>query len=96
MLQTIKTIGIYHGLPTFPQSFKDLRAVVVGASGISGQHMLRALSQGSERWREVFAVSRSRPDIPENMTSLVTHVAIDLLETPGEIASKLRDANVKA
>ncbi|KAF6789028.1 NAD dependent epimerase/dehydratase [Colletotrichum sojae] len=38
--RTIVSKDIYHGLPTFPNDLTDLTAVVCGANGISGVHML--------------------------------------------------------
>lgn len=96
MPQTIKTVGIYHGLPAFPQSHEPLSALVVGASGISGQHMIHVLSQSPERWTKIYALSRSPRKIPTAMASLVTHVPADLLKPPEEIARKLIDSYVKA
>jgi hypothetical protein len=94
--QTIKTVGIYHGLPVFPQSFERLSALVVGASGISGQHMIQVLSQSPERWTKIYALSRSAHNIPTSIASLVTHVPADLLKSPEHIARKLIDGYVKA
>ncbi|TKA34508.1 hypothetical protein B0A49_13203 [Cryomyces minteri] len=48
--QTVHTNGIYHGLPTFEPSHKNLSAVITGVNGISGQHMLRILAEAPERW----------------------------------------------
>jgi len=95
-IQAIKTVGIYHGLPTFPQSNEPFSALVVGASGISGQHMIRVLSQSPQRWTKIHALSRSPRNIPATIASLVTHVPIDLLKSPEEIARKLIDGDVKA
>lgn len=94
--QTIKTVDIYHGLPVFEQPRRPLSALVVGASGISGQHMIRVLSQSPERWAKIYALSRSPRNIPTAIASLVTHLPVDLLQSPEEIALKLKDADVKA
>jgi hypothetical protein len=94
--QTIQTIGIYHGLPAFPPSYKLLSALVVGARGISGQHMINVLSQSPKRWTKIYALSRSPPNIPTAMASLVIHVPVDLLKSPQDIAQTLIDGNVKA
>jgi hypothetical protein len=40
-LQTIYSDGMFHGLPTFPKSISGLTAIVTGANGISGTHMVR-------------------------------------------------------
>jgi hypothetical protein len=36
--QVVKSQGIYHGVPTFPEKegFKDLTAIVTGANGMCG------------------------------------------------------------
>jgi 5,10-methylene-tetrahydrofolate dehydrogenase/methenyl tetrahydrofolate cyclohydrolase len=92
----ITTKGIFTGLPTFPSSLSGFSAVVVGASGISGQHMLHVLSQSPKRWSKIYALSRSLPYIPENTDGRVIHVPVDLLKGPEEIAATLREAQVKA
>lgn len=38
--QVIVSKGIYHGLPTFPDDLNGLTAIVAGANGISGDHMV--------------------------------------------------------
>lgn len=38
--QVIVSKGIYHGLPTFPDDLNGLTALVAGANGISGDHMV--------------------------------------------------------
>src|ERR1017187_9073811 len=96
MNQTIKAVDIYRGLPVFQQPRRPLSALVVGASGISGQHMIRVLSQSPERWAKIYALSRSPLNIPTAMASLITHLPVDLLKSPEEIARKLIDAYVKA
>lgn len=92
----ITTKGIFTGLPTFPSSLSGLSAVVVGASGISGQHMLHVLSQSPRRWSRIYALSRSVPHIPKNTDGQIIHVPVDLLKEPEEIAAALRKAQVKA
>ena len=94
--QTVITKGIFNGLPTFPSSDSGLTAVVVGASGISGQHMLRVLAQSPERWRKIYALSRSIPPISESLGQRVVHVPTDLLTEPEEIAKALKQARVEA
>lgn len=94
--EVVTTKGIFHGLPTFPLSLTGLSAVVVGATGISGQHMLHVLAQSPKRWSKIYALSRSSPHIPECMAERITHVPVDLLKDPEEIAAVLKDATVKA
>ena len=38
--QLIQSKGIYHGLPVYPESQEGLTAIVTGANGISGDHMV--------------------------------------------------------
>lgn len=40
-LQTVCSKEIYHGLPVFPDRVHGLTALVAGANGISGAHMVR-------------------------------------------------------
>ncbi|RDW85276.1 hypothetical protein BP6252_02866 [Coleophoma cylindrospora] len=90
---TIQSKGIFHGLPTIPEPFKGLRAIVAGASGMSGQHMTQVLAQSPQRWEKVYAVSRSPPSVKaEN----IQHISIDLLSRPEDIATALRDHGVVA
>lgn len=39
-VQTICSKGIFHGLPVFPDDVEGLTAIVTGANGISGTHMV--------------------------------------------------------
>lgn len=41
MTQLIHSKSIYHGLPVYPESLQGLTAIVTGANGISGNHMVR-------------------------------------------------------
>lgn len=40
MSQLIHSRSIYHGLPVYPESQQGLTAIVTGANGISGNHMV--------------------------------------------------------
>ena len=84
---------MFHGLPVFSPDVKDLNAVVVGASGISGQHMLQVLSEAPSRWRRVYALSRHLPGCEGTN---IEHVSVDLLDSPKDIAQVLRSAGVRA
>jgi nucleoside-diphosphate-sugar epimerase len=94
--------GIYHNLPTFDPSIKDLTAIVTGANGISGFHTMRVLLDSPERWKKVYALSRRPPPkemmelLPESQRSRVQHVAIDFLDQPQKIADALKAAKVTA
>lgn len=92
-VQQVYSSGIYHGLPVIDPSIRNLKAIVVGASGISGQCMIDILSQNPERWSKVYAISR-RP--PQTNATNVEHVPLDLLKDPEEIAELMRERNVQA
>lgn len=89
----IHTSGIYHGLPTYPQhEGKQYTALVLGSSGITGAYLLRVLSQ-SPLWKEIFAISRSAPQVP--LPSHVHHIALDLLQDPAVISEAFNRNNIR-
>ncbi|KAJ4352602.1 hypothetical protein N0V95_004107 [Ascochyta clinopodiicola] len=99
----LRQSGIYRNLPSFDgATFKNLRALVCGATGISGFHTIRALLDSPKRWSQVFALSR-RP-MSDNLLSLFTeeqrsriqHVSVDLGASPEDIAQSLSNAGVAA
>lgn len=94
--QVVQSRGIYHGLPVYPPSLKGLTAVITGANGISGNHMLRVLAQDPERWSKIYCLSRRPPAIPEGLPSNAEHIALDFLKKPEEIAEVLKEKGVKA
>lgn len=79
---------------------KGLKALVCGATGISGFHTMRALLDTPDRWSCVYAVSRK--PLPEELLAFFTpdqrsrikHVAVDFTKTAEEIAQALKDAQV--
>lgn len=89
----VYSTGIYHGLPVIDPSKSGLSAVVVGASGMSGQSMIDVLVQNPTRWSKVYAMSR-RP--PQTSTPTLQHIPLDLLKEPEEIAETLREYGVQA
>ncbi|KAJ9611628.1 hypothetical protein H2200_004812 [Cladophialophora chaetospira] len=89
----VRSEGIFHGLPVIDPAWKNLRAMVVGASGQSGQPVLDVLSSSPHRWEKVYAVSR-RP--PATMAKNVEHLAVDLLWEPDKVASVLQKHDVQA
>ena len=95
-VQQIQSRGIYHGLPVFPSSINNLTAVVTGANGISGYYMLKVLSQSPQRWSTIYCLSRRPPLIPGGLPDNVTHIALDFLKDPEEIAAVLKEKGVKA
>lgn len=94
--QVIQTKGIYHGLPVYPSSVKGLTAIITGANGISGNYMLRVLGQDPERWSNIYCLSRRPPMLPEGLPKNAKHIALDFLKPAGDIASELKENNVKA
>lgn len=95
---TIQSKGIYHGLPVFPDSLKGLSAIVTGANGISGDHMVRVLAESPERWSNIYALSRRPPAIQRQWGEKVNvrHISLDFLEKPEEIATVMKEDGVKA
>lgn len=59
MSMTVTSRGPYLGLPTFTDT--GLTALVAGANGISGQYMLRVLTESPQRWTKIYALSRRPP-----------------------------------
>ncbi|RVD33465.1 SDR family oxidoreductase [Mesorhizobium sp. M4A.F.Ca.ET.020.02.1.1] len=94
--QVIQSRGIYHGLPTYPETVRGLTAIVAGANGISGSYIVKALAQAPERWSKIWAVSRrSATTVPPGPQ--VEHLAMDLLDASAQsIAAQLEEKGVKA
>lgn len=92
--QLVYSRGIYHSLPSIPDTITGLRAIVVGASGMSGQHMIDQLAASPRRWGKVYAMSRSSPVFDAGRN--VEHLATDLSSEPQKIAQILKDHNVHA
>jgi hypothetical protein len=88
--------GIYLGLPVYDTSFRGKTAVLAGANGISGTHMLRAMARHPDIWRRVYALSRRPPmmKLPVEFSKNVQHVAIDLLASPEEVGRELKGAGI--
>ncbi|PGH11169.1 hypothetical protein AJ79_05011 [Helicocarpus griseus UAMH5409] len=98
-LTVIQSKGIYHGLPVFPESEdrKGLTAIVTGANGLSGSHMVRVLAESPERWANVYALSRRAPVVKEGTYANVKHIEMDFLKTePEKLAKELVERGVKA
>ena len=93
--QTVTSEGIFHGMPTFPDhDGKSYTAIVAGANGISGAHIVRALAKTPRRWSKIFALSRKPPT--DSLDGPVTSVAVDFLEEPEIISEILGKNNVSA
>ncbi|KAF2493321.1 NAD(P)-binding protein [Lophium mytilinum] len=95
-IHQVQSRGIYHGLPVYPKELKGLTAIITGANGISGYHMLRVLAQDPDRWTKIYCLSRRPPAIPGGLPSNAEHIALDLLKKPEEIAEALKAKGVKA
>lgn len=85
--------GIFHGLPVLPDSAKGLRAIVVGASGTSGQPLVDVLATDRQRWSRVYALSRKRP---KGNSPSIQHVPVDLTLEPEHLSKILKDNKVEA
>lgn len=95
--QQVQSKGYLHGLPVYPDSseLKGLTAIVTGANGISGYHMVKVLAASPERWSKVYCLSRRPP--PDYFfrelgdgAARVEHVEVDFLSKPAEIGKSLQ------
>ncbi|KAJ6581859.1 hypothetical protein B0H19DRAFT_928239, partial [Mycena capillaripes] len=87
----VQSRGIYHGLPVFPSEVKGLTAVVTGSSGISGQHMVKALAASPERWSKIYCLSRRPPAV---LPPQAEFVSLDFLQSPEKIVEALHKHGV--
>ncbi|KAL4992092.1 hypothetical protein BDW68DRAFT_150493 [Aspergillus falconensis] len=96
--EIVKSHGPFQGLPTYPETpeFSNLSAVVTGANGLSGYHMVRVLAASPERWSKIYCLSRRAP--PSNFftdlgdgAARVEHIPVDFLSETAEIAGRLRE-----
>jgi len=94
--QQIRSHGIYHALPIYPDNVKGLTAIITGANGISGYYMLRVLAQAPERWTKIYCLSRRPPLVPGGLPPNAEHIALDFLRQPEEIAQILKEKKVAA
>lgn len=94
--QQVHTVGIYHGLPVYPENLNGQTAIITGANGISGYYMYRVLAQDPKRWKKIYCLSRRPPLIPGGLPSHVEHIPLDFLKEPEDIASVLKEHNVIA
>ncbi|KAF2621867.1 hypothetical protein BU25DRAFT_435221 [Macroventuria anomochaeta] len=98
----LRQSGISRNLPFFDPSLRDLKALVIGATGISGFRTIRALLDSPERWSKVYAASRSPLSkkllslLPEEQRSCIQHVFVDMTSSAEDIAQALRKADVAA
>jgi 5,10-methylene-tetrahydrofolate dehydrogenase/methenyl tetrahydrofolate cyclohydrolase len=90
----VRSEGIFHGLPVLADDLLGQRAMVVGASGQSGQPMVDVLGSNPQRWEKVYALSRRPPTTSK--ASNAEHVPVDLLWTPDKISAALLKHQVQA
>lgn len=93
--QVIRSEGMFHGLPTYTKSEPGLIAIITGANGISGYHMVKVLAAAPERWKKIYCLSRRPPpdyffDGLGEGASRVEHVSADFLDEPSSIAKTLK------
>ncbi|KAK5172785.1 uncharacterized protein LTR77_002905 [Saxophila tyrrhenica] len=92
-IQSIYSKGIHHGLPDLSYAPKGMTAIVTGANGISGSHMIKILAESPERWSKIYAMSRRPPS--GSWPKDVEHIPVDFLQSPDEIANILKERNIK-
>ncbi|KAL1884844.1 hypothetical protein Plec18167_001499 [Paecilomyces lecythidis] len=92
--RVILSKDIYHGLPEFSDDIAGLTAIVTGANGISGDHMLRVLCESPKRWKKIYALSRRPPN--GEWPSYVEHVSMDFLKSPEELAAQIKEKGIKS
>lgn len=88
--------GICHGLPVIPHNQSGLHAIVVGASGMSGQSTIDVLVQNPKRWQRVYALSRRPPIVDSKNQANCEHIRTDLLDSPETIGNSLMERGVRA
>jgi hypothetical protein len=92
---TVQNKGIFHSLPTFPEhDGKKYTAIVTGANGLSGSHIVDVLAEAPERWGIIYAMSRRAP---VSTRSNVKNIAADFLGgTPEELAESFKKQGITA
>lgn len=93
--QVVVNDGPFRGLPTYADDVKDLTAIITGANGMSGYHMVRVLAAAPQRWKKIYCLSRRPPpanffeDLGEG-AKLIEHIPVDFLSDPAKIAEALK------
>ena len=87
-MQTIKSSGVFHGLPQYTENGEKNTVLVVGAKRITGANVVKVLSEKPERWSTIYALSRKAPANP--LAANVEHLSIDLLTFPAKVAEGLK------
>lgn len=98
----VQSAGIFHGLPSYPDTpeCRNLTALVTGATGLSGYHMVKVLAASPQRWKKIYCLSSRSPppnffeDLGEG-ASRVEHIAVNFLDDPSEILQRLKEKNVE-
>jgi hypothetical protein len=88
-MQAVKSSGIYHGIPSFPDDQKKYSILIAGANGITGSYLVSLLNASPERWVAVYALSRKPP--AHTLGGNVKYLSIDLLSPPERIAEQLEE-----
>jgi nucleoside-diphosphate-sugar epimerase len=102
---TVRPTGRFHGLPTFPCSQIGLAALITGANGISGFHMVKALAAAPDRRSKISCLWRRPPPdyfwavLPADSSTRVQHICVNFLNAPNgdpsggpdAVAAKLPD-----
>ena len=95
-IQQVESKGICHGLPVYSEDIKDLTALITGANGISGYHMVKVLAAAPQRWKKIYCLSRRPP--PDYFfvelgdgASRVEHVSVDFLSEAKDIGNALKE-----
>lgn len=95
--EVVKSLEPFQGLPTYQNGkISNLTAIVTGANGMSGYHMVRVLTAAPERWSKIYCLSRRPPpinfyeDLGEGATR-VEHIAIDFLGHESKIATQIKE-----
>lgn len=92
--QSVFSKDDFYGLPTFPEADgKKYSAIVTGANGITGAHILRVLAQSPERWGTIYALSRRPP--ASLIEGNIKYLSVDFLGEPEEIAKTLKEDVLK-
>lgn len=100
--QVVRSSGIFHGLPTYPESPEttDLTAIVAGANGMGGHHMLKVLLDAPSRWKKIYCLSRKPPPNQHGSISSdedrVQHISVDFLSSAEDIGKVLKEKQVQA
>ncbi|KAH6699958.1 hypothetical protein BKA64DRAFT_714247 [Cadophora sp. MPI-SDFR-AT-0126] len=103
-IQRVRSLGIYHGLPVYDgspeSSITGLTALITGANGMSGHHLLKVLLDAPSRWKKIYCLSRKPPSgHADGWTSdekdRVQHISVDFLSSPEEIGKVLKEKKLQ-